>query len=109
MVPGPDLTNTAWPLNQKPNSFLDGGEGLEPYELYSIMLAEMKQLVAIQQCTWYCSLDVRAFDRHDRVVHSPKAKGKGRGYGKKMGPGLASGPQGHENEEQLDQARKEAE
>ena len=103
MVPGPDLTNTAWPLNQKPNFYLNGGEGLEPYELYSIRLAEVKQLAATQQCTCYCSFDVRAFHRLDRVVHRPDAKRKGRGDGKKGGPGLSSAPQGKRNAEQLDQ------
>ena len=97
MAPGEDLVDTAWVLNRKPNSYLSGDEGLEPYELYSIMLAEMKQLAAIQQCTCYCSFDVRAFGRSDRVVHPPKSKRKGRGDGKKGGPGLSSGPQEKRN------------
>ena len=93
MVPGPDLTNTAWPLNQKPSFHLNGGEGLGPYELYSIRLAEVKQRAATRRCTCYCSFDVRAFHRLDRVAHRPGAKRKGRGDGQKGGPGVSSGPQ----------------
>ena len=41
------------------------------------------------------------------IARTPKEKG--RGDGKKGGPGLSSGPQEKKNEEQLDQAQKEEE
>ena len=30
---GPDLPDTAWPRNERPCIHMDGGEGLEPYEI----------------------------------------------------------------------------
>ena len=106
---GPDLPNTAWPRNERPCIHMDGGEGLEPYEIYSIRLAEVKQRAALYKCTCYCCFDIRTFHRADRVVHRPDPKGKGHGDGKRRGPGLSSGPQGKRNEEQLDQEQKEEE
>ena len=65
--------NRTLPGGRKPNPTLSGGEGIEPYELYSIMLVELRELAAKQQCTWFCSFDVTAFSRYDQVIHPPKA------------------------------------
>ena len=65
--------NRTLPGGRKPNPTLSGGEGIEPYELYSIILAELRELAAKQQCTWFCSFDATAFSRYDQVIHPPKA------------------------------------
>ena len=95
------------PKGRRPNPTLSGGEGIEPYEIYSNVLAELRKLANQQACTWYCSFDVCAFSRYDQVIHPPKAlapraqsssstgngNGEGQGADKERGPGLPSGPQ----------------
>ena len=51
------------PKGRKPNPTLSGGEGIEPYEIHSNVLAELRKLANQQVCTWYVSFDVCAFSR----------------------------------------------
>ena len=93
------------PGGRRPNPGLKGGEGIEPYAMFSHILAEYYELKKEQACTWYCSFDVGAFSRHDLVLHPPKAiaphmqsssstgPGDGKGADSERGPGLPSGPQ----------------
>ena len=48
-----------------------GGEGIEPYELYSHGMDALCELMAEQACTWYLMADIRAYDRRDEVIHPP--------------------------------------
>ena len=102
------------PGGRRPHPRLEGGEGIEPYEMFSHILAEYYELKKEQACTWCCSFDVGAFSRHDLVLHPPKAiaphmqsssstgLGEGQGTDKERGPGLPSGPQSEKDEEELD-------
>ena len=61
------------PKGRKPNPGLEGGEGIEPYEMYGHALDEYYELKKEQACTYWCSFDVGAFTRTDTVLHPPKA------------------------------------
>ena len=73
------------PKGRRPNPELMGGEGIEPYELYSHDLDSLCELMADQACAWYMMADIRAYSREDEVILPPEAparysKGKGRRY-----------------------------
>ena len=60
------------PKGREPNPELMGGEGIEPYELYSHDLYSLERLMAEQACAWYMMADIRVYDRRDEVIHPPK-------------------------------------
>ena len=60
------------PKGRKPNPELMGGEGIEPYELYSHDLYSLERLMAKQACAWYMVADIRAYSREDEVHSSPE-------------------------------------
>ena len=102
------------PKGRRPNLDLEGGEGIEPYELYSNALDTHYELKKEQACTYYCSFDVGAYSRTDTVYHPPKAVGPklysststglgdGKGADRERGPGLSSGPQQSHQEDWSD-------
>ena len=102
------------PKGRRPNPDLEGGEGIEPYELYSNALDTHYGLKKEQACTYYCSFDVGAYSRTDTVYHPPKAVGPklysststglgdGKGADRERGPGLSSGPQQSHEEDWSD-------
>ena len=63
------------PKGRRPNPQLEGGEGIEPYELFRIALDKFYLQKKEQACTWYCGFDVGSFTRTDLVHHPPKAVG----------------------------------
>ena len=48
------------PKGREPNPELMGGEGIEPYELYSHDLYSLERLMTAQACAWYMMADIRA-------------------------------------------------
>ena len=59
------------PKGREPNPELMGGEGIEPYELYSHDLYSLERLMAEQACAWYMMADIRAYSRSDEVILPP--------------------------------------